>query len=65
MLAAGKLRVLSAADPDPYPDSIRVELEALPDDDGVESVSIGKAGRKRKGQTAIQRAIQRAGKKAR
>lgn len=65
MLAAGKLRVLSACDPEPYPDSIHICLDELPEDDGEESVSIGKATRKRKGQTAIQRAIQRAGKKAR
>lgn len=56
----GKLRVLSATDPDPYPDSIRVDLEELPpDDDGEESVVIGKAGRRRKGKTAIQKAIEK------
>ena len=58
MLAAGKLRVLSACEPEPYPDSIRVDLDAAPDDDGEEAISIGKAGRKRRGKTAIQKAIE-------
>lgn len=59
MLAAGKLRVLSAGDPEPYPDSIRVDLDVAPDDDGEEAISIGKAGRKRRrGKTAIQKAIE-------
>lgn len=59
MLAAGKLRVLSACDPEPYPDSIRVDLDVTPDDDGEEAISIGKAGRKRRrGKTAIQKAIE-------
>lgn len=58
MLAAGKLRILSAGDPDPYPDSIRVDFDDAPDDEGEESVIIGKAGRKRKGKTAIQKAIE-------
>lgn len=58
MLAAGKLRVLSACEPEPYPDSIRVDLDAAPDDDGEEAISIGKAGRMRRGKTAIQKAIE-------
>lgn len=58
MLAAGKLRVLSACDPEPYPDSIRVDLDVAPDDDGEEAISIGKAGRKRREKTAIQKAIE-------
>lgn len=58
MLAAGKLRVLSACEPEPYPDSIRVDLDVAPDDDGEEAISIGKAGRKRRGKTAIQKAIE-------
>lgn len=60
MLAAGKLRVLSAGDPEPYPDSIRVDLDDQPDDDGEDAISIGKAGRKRRqGKTAIQKAIEK------
>jgi hypothetical protein len=60
MLAAGKLRVLSAGDPEPYPDSIRVDLDDQPDDEGEEAISIGKAGRKRRqGKTAIQKAIEK------
>ena len=59
MLAAGKLRVLSACEPEPYPDSICVDLDVAPDDDGEEAISIGKAGRKRRrGKTAIQKAIE-------
>ena len=59
MLAAGKLRVLSACDPEPYPESIRVDLDAAPDDEGEDAISIGKAGRKRRrGKTAIQKAIE-------
>lgn len=59
MLAAGKLRVLSAGDPEPYPDSIRVDLDDQPDDEGEEAIYIGKAGRKRRGKTAIQKAIEK------
>lgn len=60
MLAAGKLRVLSAADADPYPDSIRVDLdEGGADDEGAETSFVSKASRKRK-KTAIQKALEKA-----
>lgn len=60
MLAAGKLRVLSAGDPEPYPDSIRVDLdESGADDEGAETSFVSKASRKRK-KTAIQKALEKA-----
>lgn len=61
MLAAGKLRILSAGDPEPYPDSIRVDLdEGGADDEGAETSFISKSGRKRKNKTAIQKALEKA-----
>ena len=60
MLAAGKLRFLSASDPDPYPDSIHVDLLEDVDEEGEDACFVGKAGRKRKGKTAIQKAIEKA-----
>ena len=60
MLAAGKLRILSAADADPYPDSIRVDLdEGGADDEGAETSFVSKASRKRE-KTAIQKALEKA-----
>ena len=60
MLAAGKLRVLSAGDPDPYPDSIHISCEdgaeEAEKDDG--SCKVTKAKRRTR-KTAIQKAVER------
>lgn len=39
-MLAGKLRVLGANDPDPYPDAVRIEAFAPVDDDD-DCVSVG------------------------
>lgn len=57
MLAAGRLRVLGANDPDPYPDAITISLDDIEDDDSDEACTVTRGGR-RKRKTAIQKAIE-------
>ena len=57
-MLAGKLRVLSAGDPDPYPDSIHISFEDGPDAKEDESCKVTKAKRRTR-KTAIQKAVER------
>lgn len=57
-MLAGKLRVLSAGDPDPYPDSIHISFEDGNEDAADEGCTITKAKRRTK-KTAIQKAVER------
>lgn len=51
----GKLRTLTATDPDPYPDAVHIELDVPLNEPDNCRVTIA---RKRKKPTAIQKAVQ-------
>ncbi len=58
-MLAGKLRVLSASDPEPYPDSIHISFEdELEDAAKDDSCKVTKAKRRTR-KTAIQKAVER------
>lgn len=58
MIPSGKLRVLSADDPNPYPDTITVDLDEPPESDGTEDCTVSRKKRY-KGKTAIEKALGR------